>query len=277
MNKEFHNAGYSGSRLCAWMRPELRRKSRKVSSARTCRTSGFTLIELLAVIVIIAVLVALTIPSISAVMRSAKSAKCMSNLRQISVGIIGYASDHGGVYPLLWTQSAAEDPDGLNVQSWVQRVIPYMGQNTKGDRTVWVCPEAKLPVSKDSESWAYTYAVHGWIVPAYNAPSAPNYRPQLRTFSISEPGSVIMVADAPQNPDNNNIPDLAIWRPLLLFQAIPRKQLDDPIPASDCEGMGGLSFHHLHDSCNAIMADGSSRSFKRGEMKKRDYAAQIVD
>ena len=126
----------------------------------------------------------------------------MSNLRQVSVGILGYAADHDGKYPFGWTESAAEDPDGNDVQSWVQRVIPYLGQNTRGDRTVWVCPAAELPVDNDSDSWAFTYSVHGWLAPSYQDPSDPYYRAPLRTFSLSQPSKVIMVADATQNPNN---------------------------------------------------------------------------
>ena len=50
---------------------------------------AFTLIELLVVIAIIAVLATLTVPAVSGAIASSKSAKCLANLRQIGVAMIG--------------------------------------------------------------------------------------------------------------------------------------------------------------------------------------------
>ena len=57
---------------------------------------GFTLVELLVVIGIIAILVALLLPSLNAAREQAKSLQCMSNLRQIGVGIFLYTNDNKG-------------------------------------------------------------------------------------------------------------------------------------------------------------------------------------
>ena len=57
---------------------------------------GFTLMELLVVIAIIAILATLLIPAVRLVRESANSVKCMSNLRQIGLGITAYADDQDG-------------------------------------------------------------------------------------------------------------------------------------------------------------------------------------
>ncbi|MFA6961272.1 MAG: type II secretion system protein [Opitutaceae bacterium] len=61
--------------------------------------SGFTLIELLAVIAIIAVLGSLVIVGVGKARASARQSGCNSNLRQIGVGILLYAQEHGGRLP----------------------------------------------------------------------------------------------------------------------------------------------------------------------------------
>jgi prepilin-type N-terminal cleavage/methylation domain-containing protein/prepilin-type processing-associated H-X9-DG protein len=55
---------------------------------------GFTLVELLVVITIVAVLVGIALPVMGQVRAAAYKAACISNLRQIGVGIASYANDH---------------------------------------------------------------------------------------------------------------------------------------------------------------------------------------
>ncbi len=100
---------------------------------------GFTLIELLVVIAIIGILAALLLPALAAAKERAKAAQCLSNLRQIGLGMNMYADESKGLFPesgglILWDQV---DPITQN-HGWMQQILSY-AQNTN----VYNCPAIK--------------------------------------------------------------------------------------------------------------------------------------
>ena len=99
----------------------------KSAFVRTQR--AFTLIELLVVIAIIAILAALLLPALGAAKSKAKAAACLSNLRQIGIGMRMYADDNDGWLPTT-THGA-----GTNA-SWVHLLAPYVGSVDK----IRICP-----------------------------------------------------------------------------------------------------------------------------------------
>jgi prepilin-type N-terminal cleavage/methylation domain-containing protein len=64
----------------------------------TYRRTGFTLIELLVVIAIIAILAAILFPVFARARENARRASCMSNLKQIGLGMMMYVQDYDGKY-----------------------------------------------------------------------------------------------------------------------------------------------------------------------------------
>ncbi|MBM3880501.1 MAG: prepilin-type N-terminal cleavage/methylation domain-containing protein [Verrucomicrobia bacterium] len=60
---------------------------------------GFTLIELLVVVAVIGILSSLLLPAVSRAKEKGRSTTCASNLRQLDLALLMYASDHGDQCP----------------------------------------------------------------------------------------------------------------------------------------------------------------------------------
>lgn len=65
------------------------------------RNTGFTLIELLVVIAIIAILAAILFPVFTGAKARGKQVSCVSNMKQITYGIMMYAANNGERYPTV--------------------------------------------------------------------------------------------------------------------------------------------------------------------------------
>ncbi len=83
--------------------------------------SAFTLIELLVVIAIIAILAAILFPVFAQAREQARGTSCLSNSKQVGLGLMMYTQDYDETYPMLESVS----PFAADT-TWPQMIQPYV-------------------------------------------------------------------------------------------------------------------------------------------------------
>ena len=186
---------------------------------RQTGTRAFTLIELLVVIAIIAILAAILFPVFARARENARRASCMSNLKQIGLGIMQYTQDFDERYPggfegtmspvTYVTQSKTGWPGRLfstngtrNRVCWMDMIYPYVKSVQ-----IFQCPSQ--PDSNAATSYASSYgysgAISGYDNDHYALGSAQrNIGNPLS--SIQRPAEVGMVVDFQSAYNIQNLP-----------------------------------------------------------------------
>jgi prepilin-type processing-associated H-X9-DG protein len=103
--------------------------------------TAFTLIELLVLVVLVALLIALLMPTLRSARETTWSAQCLSNQRQVALGLIAYSRDNKGYTPWMPTNNAHKYQynEGWNGKL---AILGYLTVNVYGQTTSGLLPAA---------------------------------------------------------------------------------------------------------------------------------------
>jgi prepilin-type N-terminal cleavage/methylation domain-containing protein/prepilin-type processing-associated H-X9-DG protein len=183
----------------------------------TMKRRGFTLIELLVVIAIIAILAAILFPVFAQARDKARQAACLSNSKQIGLGIALYTQDYDEVLPMggrgLTAEESAKNP--APPDRWHGWILPYIknGGNAAGREAttgVFVCPSRpSFPNSTSSmRGYGCNVNIMGWggtppaappAVVSFGLASIPN---PAGTFIVCDSSSILVPSATPGSPQN---------------------------------------------------------------------------
>lgn len=166
---------------------------------------AFTLIELLVVIAIIAILAAILFPVFARARENARRTSCLSNLKQMGLGLMQYTQDYDETYPCTGdTGYGGENGGNGNAQtaSWRQKLQPYV-KSTQ----VFVCPSnPNNTVTSDQGSPTVAGAAFPEIKLSYyinkNLYDPNGFQLGLKIAQIQETSTRIAIMDGGKNGFN---------------------------------------------------------------------------
>jgi prepilin-type N-terminal cleavage/methylation domain-containing protein/prepilin-type processing-associated H-X9-DG protein len=218
---------------------------------------AFTLIELLVVIAIIAILAAILFPVFAQAKEAAKKTSCLSNMKQIGLGLIMYSNDYDDEI-VAGGFAYAVPPDTYDYWDagvyWDYVINPYIKNgttltldpsSTNGTARevggIWACPD--FPVQGQSENYGLNQglapsqypggAFHNW-----SASSSTYYGPTISFTSLATPADTVLLSEKGSNG------------------GLPQTRSDEAIVLNEIEYTSGTN-NGLNDNDNNMQINGN--------------------
>jgi prepilin-type N-terminal cleavage/methylation domain-containing protein len=155
--------------------------------------NAFTLIELLVVIAIIAILAAILFPVFAQAREKARQSSCLSNTKQMGLGIMMYTQDYDETYPqAYWYTNDTDGSAGYN--QWSGMIQPYV-KNVG----IFVCPsdpnKGIIPTNPglDLQAPRISYVANAAVLPRKRRSIDPAN--VASAASIDAPADVIVIGE----------------------------------------------------------------------------------
>jgi len=174
---------------------------------------AFTLIELLVVIAIISILAAILFPVFARARENARRASCMSNLKQIGLGMMMYVQDYDERYPMNYqrvdinatptnytpviqstpgtpgmkylSNYGSDSSSNHHYVSWMDEIFPYVKS-----LQIFDCPSQSATTYA---SYGYSDAIAGWRAAYSNGVSQKGVA--MSMSAVNRPSEVILLLD----------------------------------------------------------------------------------
>ena len=175
------------------------------------RQAGFTLIELLVVIAIIAILAAILFPVFQRVRENARRTACLSNMKQLGLGVVQYTQDYDEKMPSVTDGNSGNNTLG----GWIY-FTNFGTPNVKFDPTqgsvysftkstgIYVCPDDSAAQSSHD-----SYAISSCVASGTAKPAgATNYvRPGKGLSSFDNSAGTLLFCEEASGSGNASTND----------------------------------------------------------------------
>jgi len=160
------------------------------AAAPTQARRAFTLIELLVVIAIISVLAAILFPVFAQAREKARQASCLSNLKQVGLGLMQYTQDYDETPPRTWHDRLGNWTSKVTwnqmLDSYIKSRDVYRCPSDTGDLDGPVSPYLDPAPADYPKPWRTSYIVNA------------QFGSVFRTVSLADvvrPASTVYLAD----------------------------------------------------------------------------------
>lgn len=246
--------------------------------------SAFTLIELLVVIAILGLLAAILFPVFARVRANARRSTCLSNLKQIGLGLLQYTQDNDETMTPLCTTDSVPNI----IQVWQDLAYPYIK-----NEQVYNCPD-DAGVLGNNNSYKYRYyddrrptgtiansfgsyggnrcysTSAGYTAPMLDWRYAGNGQSRLSRFPV--PAETVWVADC--WPARYSILWLGGNDPQPADNANGFKLRGDFDVIPDGNSPGGVVARHL-GTAGVLFVDGHAKAWTLDKLNERSKTASL--